>query len=86
MAMLLVADMVVRSIVAVPMASPAPMVTGSRCPSPPVDYRTSLLGDVKHGSVLGGCAPRPPSERKTSHEETLGFDDGSGGYDDEGAE
>ena len=41
MAMLLVAEMVVRSIVAVPMASPAPMVTGSRCPAPPVDYRTS---------------------------------------------
>ncbi len=39
-AMLLVAKRIVRSIVAAPMASPAPMVAGSWCPPPPVDYRT----------------------------------------------
>ena len=38
--MLLVAERVVRSIVAAPMATPASVVIGSRCPSRPVDYRT----------------------------------------------
>ena len=43
-----------------------------------------LVGDVKHGSVLGGCMlPQPPPGGKTSHEETLGF---GRGYDDGGAE
>ena len=38
--MLVVAERVLFSIVATPMASPAPVVIGSRCPSRPVDYRT----------------------------------------------
>ena len=40
-AMLPVAERIVRSIVAAPMASPAPVVViGGRCPAQPVDYRT----------------------------------------------
>ena len=35
-----VAERVVRAIVAAPMASPAPVTIGSRCPAQPVDYRT----------------------------------------------
>ena len=38
--MLPVAKRIVRSIMAELMASPAPVVIGSRYPSPPVDYRT----------------------------------------------
>ncbi len=43
MTMLVVAETperVVRSIVATPMESSAPVVIGSRCPAQPVDYRT----------------------------------------------
>ena len=35
-----VAERIIRSIVAAPMASPAPVMIGSRCPAQPVDYRT----------------------------------------------
>ena len=42
-AILPVAERVVRAIVAAPMASPAPVTIGSRCPAQPVDYRTSQL-------------------------------------------
>jgi hypothetical protein len=37
---------------------------------------------MKHGLRLGGCGFRPPGLQggKTSHEETLMFDDGSGKY------
>ncbi len=40
--MLLVAKRIatVRSTVAAPVGSPAPMVIGSRCPAEPVDYQT----------------------------------------------
>ena len=37
-----VKERVVRAIVAAPMASPAPVTIGSRCPAQPVDYRTSV--------------------------------------------
>ena len=45
-----------------------------------------LVGDMKHGLELGGCAlrlPGPPGG-KTSREETLGFDNGHGRYGDGG--
>ena len=44
--MLLVAERVVCPIVAAPMASPAPVMKGSRCPSLPVDYWTKCRGYV----------------------------------------
>ena len=63
-AMLLVAERVVCSIVAAPMASPAPLTAGSRYPSRPVDYWTECRGYV-NGCTVDGKPLRRLLGRKT---------------------